>query len=207
MAKIIKDIKKLKYLKIKNKIHPWLENKIQKIRTLRERQAYRSAKRWGTPAGVALILVLTLYSFFLPKDRFQFARERVLKNPKDLEAHLILAEEFLKNNQLEKAEKELIAAENIQKLIPNDQQVLGLTSKLEELYLRWQEENPKELKKLISKWEKIISENPNYRDGYLHLALYYFKLGKKEKAKENLSKALDLDPNYKPSKELEKIIK
>jgi tetratricopeptide (TPR) repeat protein len=207
MAKIIKGFKKLKYLEIKNKIHPWLKNKIQKIRTLRERQAYRSAKKWGAPAGVALILVLTLYSFFLPKDRFQFARERVLKNPKDLEAHLILAEEFLKNNQLEKAEKELIAAENIQKLIPTNQQVLGSTSKLEELYLRWQEENPEELKKLISKWEKVISENPNYRDGYLHLAFYYFKLGEKEKAKENLSKAIDLDPNYELSKELEKIIK
>ena len=207
MAKIKKAIKQFSNLAIQQKITPWLENKIQRIRSLRERQAYRSAKRWGAPAGVALILVLTLYSFFLPKDKFQVARERILKNPQDFEAHLILAEEFLKNNQLKEAEKELIAAENIQELIHKDQKVLGLTSKLEELYLRWQEENPKELEKLIEKWEKIVSETPTYRDGYLYLSLYYFKLGNQDKAQENLDKAVELDPNYEPTQELEKIVK
>ncbi|MFZ5365802.1 MAG: tetratricopeptide repeat protein [Patescibacteria group bacterium] len=210
MAKIRKDIKILRYLEIKSKINPWLENKIQRIRSLRERQAYRSAKRWGAPAGVALILFLILYSFFLPKDKFQLARERVLKNPNDLEAHLILAEEFLKNNELDKAEKELLAAQQIQQssnLTIEQSRVLGLSSRLEELYLKYQEENPQELKKLIEKWEKIVSETPSFRDGYLKLSLYYFKLGQTEKAQENLQKALELDPNYEETRKLENLIK
>lgn len=193
--------------KLNKGFNPWFENKIQKIRSLRERQAYRSAKKWGAPAGVALLLLITLYSFFLPKDKFQVARERVLKNPKDFEAHLILAEEFLKNNQIEEAEKELIAANSIQQTADSNQQVLGLTSKFEELYLKYQEENPQELQKLISNWEKITSETPTYRDGYLYLSLYYFKLGNRQKAQENLQKALELDPNFEPAKELEEIIK
>lgn len=188
---------------------PWFENKIKRIRSLRERQAYRSAKRWGAPAGVALFLLIIVYSFFLPKDRFQLARERALKDPRDLETHLILAEEFLKNNQIELAQVELLAAKDIVQSTKNKEksQVLGLTSKLEDLYLRYQEEKPEELEKLISKWEKIVSETPTYRDGYLHLALYYFKLGNKIKAQENLQKALELDPNYEETRELEEIIK
>jgi len=184
---------------------PWFENKIQKIRTLRERQAYRSAKRWGAPAGVALLLLITLYSFFLPKDKFQMARERALKDPRDLETHLILTEEFLKNNQIEEAEKELTIAQSL--TINHKSSVLGATSKLEELYLKYQEENPQELQKLISNWEKITSETPTYRDGYLYLSLYYFKLGNQEKARENLTKALEFDPNYEPVEELKKLIK
>lgn len=209
MAKIKKDIKKLRYLEIKEKTNPWLENKIQRIRSFRERQAYRSAKRWGAPAGVALLLLITLYSLFLPKTRFELAKERILQNPNDFEAHLILAEEFLKNNQMGLAETELLAAKNIQHSAYNieNKRVLGLSSRLEELWLRYQEENPEELQKLIEKWERIVAETPTYRDGYLQLALYYFKLGDKEKAQENLQKALELDPNYEPTKELEKLIK
>ncbi len=184
---------------------PWFENKIQKIRTLRERQAYRSAKKWGAPAGVALLLLITFYSFFLPKDKFQMARERVLKNPNDFEAHLILAEEFLKNNQIKEAEKELTIAQSL--TINHELSVLGATSWFEELWLRYQEENPQELQKLVEKWERVVSETPTYRDGYLHLALYYFKLGNRQKAQENLQKALELDPNYEETRELEEIIK
>jgi len=208
MAKIKKDIKKLRNLEIKGKIRPWFENKIEKIRSFSKPYAARAA-RYGTLAVVSILLLFTLSSFFLPKNRFQLAKERVLRNPKDLEAHLILAEEFLKNNQLDEAGRELREAERLQRL--NDQKmeqskVLGLNSRFEELYLRWQEENPRELEKLIKKWENIVSENPTYRDGYLYLALYYLKEDNKEKAIDNLSKAIALDPNHESIKEIEKLI-
>ena len=78
---------------------PWLENKILAIRRTTKPLAARAVGRYGAPAGVALLVIITIYSLFAPKDQFQLAKERILKNPNDLEAHLILAEEFLKNNQ------------------------------------------------------------------------------------------------------------
>lgn len=183
----------------------WWENKIERTRSFLKPYAAR-ASRFGAPAGVSLLILITLYSLFSPKDRFQLAKEKILKNPNDLEAHLILVEEFLKNNQLNEAEKELSAANIIQQTTNNREKVLGLTSKLDELWQKWQEENPKELEKLITDWEKFVSENPTYRDGWLRLALYNFKLGDKEKAKDSLNQALKLDPNFETSRELRKAI-
>lgn len=207
--------------KIKTKIppkkisNPWVlwENKIEAIRRTAKPLAARAIGRYGAPAGVALFLLITIYSFFLPKDQFQLAKERILKNPNDLEAHLILAEEFLKNNQLEETERELVIAQKLQSNnqqygnIANETRVLGFSSRVDELWLKWREENPQEIRKMIADWEKFVSENPTYRDGYLRLALYYSKLGQTEKARENLNHALELDPNYEPAKELEEIIR
>jgi len=38
------------------------------------------------------------------------------------------------------------------------------------------------------------------------LAIYYFRLGDDQKAKENLNIALKLDPNFEPAKNLQKFI-
>lgn len=205
MAKVKKNTKKPKNKKTK-KLESWLEDKIASARKLGKHRATRAAARYGAPAGVALLFFIFLYSLFLPKDRFQLAKERLVKNPNDFEAHLILAEEYLANNQIEKAERELIAASSIQPVADSKQQVLGLSSRLDELWLRWQEKKPEEVEKLIAEWEDIISEKPDYRDGYLQLALLHYKLYENEKAKEYLQKALELAPNFEPTRELEKIL-
>lgn len=211
MAKVRKQNQRVKEQEGK-RINPWLENKIQRARSLGKHYASR-ASRFGAPAGVALFLLITIYSFFLPKNQFQLAKERILKNPNDLEAHLILAEEFLKNNQLEETERELVIAQKLQSNnqqysnIANETQILGFSSGVDELWQKWQEENPQELKKLIAKWEKFVEENPTYRDGYLRLALYYFKLGENDKVEANLNHALKLDPNFEPTKQLQQILK
>lgn len=203
MAKVKKDTKKPKNQKTK-KLESWLENKIALARTVSKHRAARAVARYGAPAGVALLAFIVLYSLFLPKDQFQLAKERLVKNPNDFEAHLILAEEYLVNNQIKEAEEELIAASSLQP--DSHQQVLGLSSRLDELWLRWQEKKPEELKKLIVKWETIISEKPDYRDGYLQLALLHYKLYENEKAKEYLQKALEFNPNFEPAREMEKIL-
>lgn len=170
MAKVKKDIR--------GKVGSWLENN-------------------GPLAGVALIILLVSLSLFLPKDRFQQAKERLVRNPNDFEAHLILAEKYLNNNQLEKAEKELLLAQKIQ---PSSYQVT-------QLWQRMKESNPEDIKELIKGWEQIVSEKPDYRDAYLQLALFHYKLYENEKAKDYLQKALELDPNFEPAKEMEKILK
>jgi len=184
----------------------WLENKIATARKFSKHRAARAAARFGAPAGVALLFFIFLYSLFLPKDKFQLAKERLVKNPNDFEARLILAEEYLINNQIEEAEEELVAVSSIQPSTGSKQQVLGLSSRLDELWLRWQEKKPEEVEKLITEWEDIISEKLDYRDGYLQLTLLHYRLYENEKAKEYLQKALELDPNFEPTRELEKFL-
>ena len=184
----------------------WLENKIASARKLSKHRAAKAAARFGAPAGVALLAFFVIYSLLLPKNRFQLAKERLVRDPNDFEAHLILVEEYLINNQIEEAERELIAVSSIQPVAGSNQQVLGLSSRLDELWLRWQEKKPEEVEKLITEWEEIISEKPDYRDGYLQLALLHYQLYENKRAKEYLQKALELDPNFEAAREMEKIL-
>lgn len=155
--------------------------------------------KFAGPAAVVLILIITLASFFLPKDEFQLIKEKLVKNPNDFSAHLELAEKFLENNQILEAENELKLADQIQ----NTQYSILNTKEL------WQKKHysdPNDIKKLIPAWEKIITEKPDFRDGWLQLAYLYYKIFENAKAKDYLQKALALDPNFEPARELEKII-
>jgi len=208
--------------KVKNKVPKiiikaktsWHENQIQRIRSLAGRLAPR-ASRLGAFLGIILLLGIIAASSLLPKDRFQEAKEQVLKNPQDSAAHLILAEEFLNNNEIDKAQKELLAAQQYSPAkrdlaspdnLSSQPKVLGVTSKIEELWNRWREQNPQAIEKEIAKWQEFVLKNPTYRDGYLRLALYYQRLKYLEEARVNLAKALDLDPNFPGTKKLQGIL-
>ncbi|MBU3956928.1 hypothetical protein KKI19_01420 [Patescibacteria group bacterium] len=208
MAKVKKDIKLPRYQAIKKigQVKPWVGNKIAEARKLGEHRAARAARRWGAPAGVALVVFLLIGSFFLPKNSFQQAKHSLLKNSGDFQAQLVLAEELLANNQFEEAEKMLLLAQNQINL--SDNQVLGeqTNPQLEELWQKKYYSDPEDIKKLITAWEKIVSEKPNYRDGYLQLAYLHYKLYENEKAQECLEKAIELDPNYELARELKKIL-
>lgn len=52
-----------------------------------------------------------------------------------------------------------------------------------------------------------VTENePNYRDGHYLLAASYFETNQYEKAQESIQKALEIDPEHQPSKDLRAII-
>jgi len=150
-------------------------------------------QKYGAMAGVVFLIFLIVCSLTLPKNRFQQAKEQLVQNPLDFQAHLVLAEEFLKNNQFKKAEKELLAA-----------QESGLLA--EELWQKKHQSDPEDIQKLVAGWEKIIAEKPGYRDAYLQLAKLCYQIYEDEKAKKYLQKAIELDPNYEPTQELQKII-
>lgn len=171
--------------------------------------------------GVKLIIVLLLFSgiqavgLFSPKSEFEKAKEMVIRNPQDFEARLVLAEELLQNNRMEEAEQELIIAsrlqqwdnETIEQWGNENQSVLGKqASKLKELVLQKQENDPQDLEILIQRWQEILEEKPNYRDSWLKLALYLIRVGKIPEAREAIQKAKDLDPNYEVTRELEKFL-
>ena len=119
-----------------------------------------------------------------------------------------MAKTFLEANQFEKAEKELIVAQSLQQTdsLTGSSKVLGVNNILKKLWQEKHYSDPKDIKKLISGWEKVLEKYPNYRDGYLQLAYFYYKLGEDKKAKENLKKSLGLDPNNEKIKELKRII-
>ena len=213
MARIRKEIKKFRNLEIKKKIRRWQQNKIKIIRKTAKSQAkrlQRLTKKFGSLGLVVLVSGTILGSLFLPKNEFQILKEKLVKNPYDLKAHLELAKVFLKTNQFEKAEKELFAIQSIQQLSNQaieQSKVLGATNALEKLWQQKHYSDPKDIRKLISSWEKVLEKYPNYRDGYLQLAYLYYKTHQNEKAKENLAKALELDPNFPLVKEIKNLIK
>lgn len=174
---------------------------------------------WGK---IRLVIILLWFlgiqaaGIFSPKSKFEKAKERVAENPGDLEAHLVLSEELLQNNRLAEAEKELLVASKFQQIDSlsanqldsnNIQNVLGLeTSRLDALILQKQESDPRDLEVLIQKWQEILKEKPDYRDGWLKLALYLIKVERTNEAQEALERAKDLDPNYEVVGELEKLL-
>ena len=56
----------------------------------------------------------------------------------------------------------------------------------------------------IIKWEQLVLVTPTYRDGYLKLATLYWRLDEDEKAKEMLTRAKGIDPNYEETEKLKK---
>jgi tetratricopeptide (TPR) repeat protein len=213
MAKMRKEIKKLRNLEIKGKIKSWWQNKIKIIRKTTKPQAKRLqglTKKFGSLGLVILVGGVVLASFILPKNDFQILKEKLVKEPYNLKAHLELAKIFLKTNQFEKAEKELLITKSLQQLnnrIAEQSKVLGVSDTLEKLWQQKHYSDPKDIKKLISGWEEVLEKYPNYRDGYLQLAYLYYKIYQDEKVKENLTKALELDPNFPPTQEIKKFLK
>lgn len=60
------------------------------------------------------------------------------------------------------------------------------------------------IKNEILYWEGVVEKTPTYRDGYLKLATLYWQLHDDKKAKENLDKASEVDPNSEKIKDLRK---
>ncbi|MFC1727187.1 tetratricopeptide repeat protein [Patescibacteria group bacterium] len=158
--------------------------------------------------GPALIIFFLCLSLAFPKDRFQLAKERLSNNPQDIEAHLILAEEFLNNNQYQEAEAELMMVQKFKNSENQGSQVLGekTSLRLERLWQRKNESDPDNLRWLLSQWEQVVAQKPDYRDGYLYLALLNYQLNQIDQANEYLKIALELDPNYEPTKKMMELL-
>lgn len=201
-------MKKHQDFKNKFKAHPWMANKIKLIRSKMKPLAAR-AKRGSGPAGVALIFLLVIGSFFYPRDEIQKIKVYLLKHPYDFNTQLVLAEKLLAKNQFKEAGQVLSLAQgNTSPENSQDNQVLGKSTSflIKNLWQKKHEADPQDIKKLIVFWERIVQEKPNYRDGYLQLAALNYKIWQNEKAKEYLKQALIIDPNFEEAREMEKII-
>ena len=83
-------------------------------------------------------------------------------------------------------------------------QSLGLYSGLQAQ--REIEEQRSKTEKELALWKNSLSKYKNYRDIYLKIASLEYQLGDKEAAREDLNKALEIDPNSEKGRQLEKIV-
>lgn len=161
-------------------------------------------------ATLAVFLGLNLFSR-LPVGFFalESAKLAVMIKPNDFSSHLLLTQEYLKLGDMEGVKRELTLAENLnsQPITYNSQLSSVLGSSLSPLKI-WQkiQNEPQRIKEEIVFWEKMVKERPNYRDAYLQLVILNYQIYENQKAKEYLNKALEIDPNFLPTQQLQKII-
>ena len=53
--------------------------------------------------------------------------------------------------------------------------------------------------------QRVVKKYPDFRDGYYKLAEVEYRLDNIEGAKWYIQKALEIDPNFKPARELERL--
>lgn len=166
------------------------KSKIKKLTTLLKKRISKHI----VLLGVIIIFLLIILSIFLPKTELQSLKDNFLKNPESVEVKLKNIEALLKENQFQ-------ASEEILKSISQDQ-----NGDLNQLWQEKHYSDPEDIKELIKAWEKIIEDKPQYRDAYLQLTILNYKIKEIQKAKDNLNKALEIDPNFELTKKLKEII-
>ncbi|MBI3385245.1 hypothetical protein HY030_03590 [Candidatus Gottesmanbacteria bacterium] len=147
------------------------------------------------------LVVITLYllfSLFSPASDFERAKLAVLNNPKDAQAHLALSQIFKKNYDFEKASQEALAASS---LAPYDEEIKTEIGSLIALKTK-----PNQLQNELNFWQKISWQEPKFRDAFLQKAVFEYQLKNTPAAYADLQKTLELDPNFEPALEMEKIL-
>lgn len=159
-------------------------------------------------------VVLGLLIFFLAtlliyrSSGFDSAKLGVLLSPNDVSNHLLLTQEYLGRGDMSSVERELTLAQNLSLPTTQNPSSSVLGANLSPLKILEKIKNePQRINNEISFWEKIVAAKPNYRDGYLRLALLNAQIYETQKAKTYLQKAVVLDPNFEATKELENLIK
>lgn len=125
------------------------------------------------------------FKFYFPKKISWNPFSYLDKKAKKLPYNIILAAIFVVVSFF------LLKEENDRR----NQRILGLQTEL------------KTDQKTAFDWEQILTERPDYRDGWIYLAAAYYKLGNKEKAKQALSRAKTLDPTNVTILSFEELLK
>lgn len=55
-------------------------------------------------------------------------------------------------------------------------------------------------------WRMVIEDHPDYRDGFVRLAMLAYQLGERNKSREYIEKIRALDPNFEGLRELEALL-
>ena len=136
---------------------------------------------------VLAILFIGLLSYNLyptPLSTFDKAKNEVLERQDDANAKENLAKIYLENNDWTTAE------EIVNRIIRNSEQSQEIKNKIE-----FQKNEPERIKNEIIKWDKIVFDYPNFRDGFLKLAVLNWQIYNQDLSRWYWQKAFELDPN------------
>ncbi|MDP3998350.1 MAG: hypothetical protein Q8P89_01945 [bacterium] len=146
---------------------------------------------------LAIFLFVFLLATSLSAD-FDQSRLRANDDYQNPKAHLDLAEKYLSVNNLENARRELLIGLSFN---PENTELQKALTEVENRI-----NQPRRVKEEIENWEKIAQDFPGYRDAYLKLAHLYYSVYQNDQSRQNLKKTLELDPNFEPAQEMEKIL-
>lgn len=111
-----------------------------------------------------------------------------------------LEQALAKDASLETAQKLLVAIQLSQETINSNQTI---TQKINLAYEFLQKDQPFLAIPIL---EKIVNDAPSYRDGHYLLAAAYLKIGGLEKARQQIEKTLEIDPNFEAGEKLKEKI-
>lgn len=129
----------------------------------------------------------------------QTLSQAVLLDNTNPQIHFALSLVYQKTNNYPEAKKELLLALEVS---PDSATILKELNKVQATL-----QAPGKINEEIKYWEKEVTLKPDYRDGYIQLAVRYFELYRTEEAKKAIEKAYTLDPNFQTTKKLREIIK
>lgn len=164
-----------------------------------------AARFWREAIRLSVLAIIVTSFLFLRSDssslsHFEKLKFTVIKGyQKNPQAHLELARKYQRVNDFENARHEILLGLAFE---PENKDLKAALMEMEKLI-----NQPQEVAVEIERWEKVNQDSPGYRDAYLKLAQLYFSLYQNEKAQENLDKALELDPNFEPTRNMEKILR
>ncbi len=129
------------------------------------------------------LIVLNYHTLLFPQDEiYSRLKTASLTYPPSVESFIKLANYLEKRGLPNEANQQYDLAGRISA----DKQVLGSQTEEKKLLL-------------ISKldyWQNILKNKPDYRDGYLQMALIFKELGLNDKANEAYQKAKNFDPFF-----------
>lgn len=130
---------------------------------------------------------------------YQALTRAILLDPHNPSLHFDLAKLFQSTNNWPDASKEFqIALE----LSPNWEAAKKELSETTTII-----REPRKIRDETSFWENQVKLKPDYRDGWIQLAIRHYQLYEMEKAKTAINKAFEIDPNFETTKKLLEIIK
>lgn len=145
-----------------------------------------------------LFLITVIFTnLFIEKSTFQSAKENILLNKNPGDSHAELGKQFLQSNQIDLAKLEFDTALSLTQSPKVRSEI-----QLYQLQINKIGREPRKIVDEIIHLQKFADMNPDYRDAYLQMAIFNWKLQRNFAALKNIESVLEIDPNNKTARRL-----
>lgn len=162
-----------------------------KIKTLPAKRLVRLPKTWRQWLVLLILGLVFLASFLIPDTPLWAARLSLLRQPASPLPHLELARLAADISDWEVAGREYQLAVRFFQQQGGLPGISPLSDAGEFLVPRHDS-----LQGEVERWEAILAQQPDYRDGHLQLAALFFRLGQDQEAVNHWREAWRLDPTH-----------